>query len=54
MKKITTLMVMLVGCICSALAQTVATTATAPSDIENGYYMLVAKSDNDNTDATGN
>ena len=43
MKKITTLMVMLVGCICSALAQTVATTATALDNLQSGYYVMVMK-----------
>ncbi len=50
MKKITTLMVMLVCCICSALAQTVASTPTAPQDIQDGYYMLLVKSDKTNAD----
>ena len=54
MKKITTLMVMLMGCVFSALAQTVASTATAVSDIQSGYYMLMVKSDDDKTDANGN
>lgn len=52
MKKITTLMVMLVCCICSALAQTVASTPTAPEHIQDGYYMLLVKSDK--TNAIGN
>ena len=54
MKKITTLMLMLMGCVFSALAQTVASTATAVSDIQSGYYMLMVKSDDDKTDANGN
>lgn len=54
MKKITTLMVMLMGCVFSALAQTVASTPTTVSDIVSGYYMLMVKSDDDKTDANGN
>ena len=54
MKKITTLMVMLVCCICSALAQTVASTPTAPQDIQDGYYMLLVKSADGKTDDAGN
>ena len=54
MKKITTLMVMLVCCICSALAQTVASTPTAPQDIQDGYYMLLVKSADGKTHANGN
>lgn len=54
MKKITTIMVMLMGCVFSALAQTVASTPTAASDIVSGYYMLMVKSDDDKTDANGN
>lgn len=54
MKKITTLMVMLVCCICSALAQTVASTPTAPQDIQDGYYMLLVKSADGKTDDNGN
>lgn len=54
MKKITTLMVMLVCCICSALAQTVASTPTAPENIQDGYYMLLVKSADGKTSANGN
>ena len=54
MKKITTLMVMLVCCICSALAQTVASEATAPENIQDGYYMLLVKSTDGKTDDAGN
>ena len=54
MKKITTLMVMLVCCICSALAQTVASTPTAPQDIQDGYYMLLVKTTDGMTDDAGN
>lgn len=54
MKKITTLMVMLVCCICSALAQTVASTPTAPQDIQDGYYMLLVKTTDGKTDDAGN
>lgn len=54
MKKITTLMVMLVCCICSALAQTVASTPTAPENIQDGYYMLLVKSADGKTDDNGN
>lgn len=54
MKKITTLMVMLVCCICSALAQTVASTPTAPENIQDGYYMLLVKSADGKTDDAGN
>ena len=54
MKKITTLMVMLMGCVFSALAQTVANTATAVSDLKSGYYMLMVKSDDGITDDHGN
>lgn len=54
MKKITTLMVMLVCCICSALAQTVASTPTAPENIQDGFYMLLVKSTDDKTDVAGN
>lgn len=54
MKKITTLMVMLMGCVFSALAQTVGSTPTTVSDIVSGYYMLMVKSDDDKTDANGN
>lgn len=54
MKKITTLMVMLVCCICSALAQTVASEATAPENIQDGYYMLLVKSADGKTSANGN
>lgn len=54
MKKITTLMVMLVCCICSALAQTVASTPTAPENIQDGFYMLLVKSADGKTDAAGN
>lgn len=54
MKKITTLMVMLVCCICSALAQTVASTPTAPQDIQDGYYMLLVKTTDGKTSAIGN
>lgn len=43
MKKITTLMVMLMGCVFSALAQTVASTPTDPSKITEGYYVLKVK-----------
>ena len=54
MKKITTLMVMLVCCICSALAQTVASTPTAPENIQDGYYMLLVKTTDGKTDDAGN
>ena len=55
MKKITTLMMMLMGCAFSALAQTVASTATDPSNITEGYYVLLAKtSEGAKTDANGN
>lgn len=54
MKKITTLMVMLVCCICSALAQTVASEATAPENIQDGYYILLVKSADGKTDDAGN
>lgn len=55
MKKITTLMMMLMGCAFSALAQTVASTATDPSNITEGYYVLLAKtSEGTKTDANGN
>lgn len=55
MKKITTLMLMLMGCAFSALAQTVASTTTDPSNITEGYYVLLAKtSEGTKTDANGN
>ena len=47
-------MVMLVCCICSALAQTVASTPTAPENIQDGYYMLLVKSADGKTDDNGN
>lgn len=52
MKKITTLMVMLVCCICSALAQTVASTPTALSSLEDGYYVMLIKTADSRTDKT--
>lgn len=52
MKKITTLMVMLVCCICSALAQTVASTPTALSSLEDGYYVMLMKTKDSRTDNT--
>lgn len=52
MKKITTLMVMLVCCICSALAQTVASTPTALSSLEDGYYVMLMKTADSRTDNT--
>lgn len=52
MKKITTLMVMLVCCICSALAQTVASTPTALSSLEDGYYVMLMKTADKSTDNT--
>ena len=55
MKKITTLMVMLMGCVFSALAQTVASTATALESLQSGYYVLLMKTADERTDqANGN
>ena len=52
MKKITTLMVMLMGCVFSALAQTVASTATALESLQSGYYVVLMKTADDRTDQT--
>ena len=52
MKKITTLMVLLMGCVFSALAQTVASTATALESLQSGYYVLLMKTADTRTDNT--
>ena len=43
MKKVVFLLMMLVGCMSSVQAQNVASTPTGPSDIKDGYYVLLAK-----------
>lgn len=43
MKKVVFLLMMLVGCMSSVQAQNVANTPTDPSDIKDGYYVLLAK-----------
>lgn len=43
MKKVVFLLMMLVGCMSSVQAQKVASTPTGPSDIKDGYYVLLAK-----------
>ena len=43
MKKVVFLLMMLVGCMSSVQAQKVACTPTGPSDIKDGYYVLLAK-----------
>lgn len=43
MKKVVFLLMMLVGCMSGAQAQNVASTPTGPSDIKDGYYVLLAK-----------
>lgn len=52
MKKITTLMMMLMGCAFSALAQTVASTATPMESVQSGYYVLLMKTSDNRTDQT--
>lgn len=52
MKKITTLMVMLMGCVSSALAQMVASTSTPLESLQSGYYVLLMKTADDKTDKT--
>lgn len=43
MKKVVFLLMMLVGCMGGVQAQKVASTPTGPSDIKDGYYVLLAK-----------
>lgn len=43
MKKVVFLLMMLVGCMGGVQAQKVASTSTGPSDIKDGYYVLLAK-----------
>lgn len=43
MKKVVFLLMMLVGCMSGVQAQKVASTPTGPSDIKDGYYVLLAK-----------
>ena len=43
MKKVVFLLMMLVGCMSGVQAQNVASTPTGPSDIKDGYYVLLAK-----------
>ena len=43
MKKVVFLLMMLVGCMGGVQAQNVASTPTGPSDIKDGYYVLLAK-----------
>lgn len=43
MKKVVFLLMMLVGCMGGVQAQKVASTPTSPSDIKDGYYVLLAK-----------
>lgn len=43
MKKVVFLLMMLAGCMGGVQAQKVASTPTGPSDIEDGYYVLLAK-----------
>lgn len=43
MKKVIFLLMMLVGCMGGVQAQKVASTPTGPSDIKDGYYVLLAK-----------
>lgn len=43
MKKVVFLLMMLAGCMGGVQAQKVASTPTSPSDIKDGYYVLLAK-----------
>lgn len=43
MKKVVFLLMMLAGCMGGVQAQKVASTSTGPSDIKDGYYVLLAK-----------
>lgn len=43
MKKVVFLLMMLAGCMSGVQAQNVASTPTGPSDIKDGYYVLLAK-----------
>ena len=43
MKKVVFLLMVLVGCMSGVQAQNVASTPTGPSDIKDGYYVLLAK-----------
>lgn len=43
MKKVVFLLMMLAGCMSGVQAQKVANTPTGPSDIKDGYYVLLAK-----------
>ena len=54
MKKITTLMVMLLCCILGTVAQTVASSSTPLESLQSGYYVMQMKVTNGKTDANGN